>query len=180
MWPNSESCSILFWHLAQWQCTTNPEMNFPANPDYHTAHPPQRHPIGLHWKEMKKENLVVELPIPHHTMSKLKSINQMKTIIVQYTQHARNKIMPSETILGCQISSYLFLPRGVPSSGLWKVIIIFRFPLILTVHKKPPDSFLVLISYSEGQTKEFSETHTLLSRRGNWADNATVAWQGLC
>lgn len=102
MWPNSESCSILFWHLAQWQCTTNPEMNFPANPDYHTAHPPQRHPIGLHWKEMEKENLVVELPIPHHTMSKLKSINQMKTIIAQYTQHARDKIMPSETILGCQ------------------------------------------------------------------------------
>lgn len=77
------------------------------------------------------------------------------------------------------ISSYLFLLPCVPSSGLWKVIIIFLFPLILCLHKKPL-IHLVLISNSEGKTKEYSENHTLLPWRGSWADNVTVAWHGLC
>lgn len=77
MWPNSESRSILFWHPAQWQCTSNPEMNLSANPDYHTVHPPQRHPTKLNCKEMKKIIwLLSRLPLT--SLSKLKSMNQNK------------------------------------------------------------------------------------------------------
>lgn len=39
------------------------------------------------------------------------------------------------------VYNYLFLLPLVSSSGLWKVIILFLFPLILSLHKKAPDSF---------------------------------------
>lgn len=66
MWHNGNSCSTLFWRLAQWQCTSNPEMNFSANPDYHTAHPPRKHTHQALFKE--DENILLAgLRTAYHT-----------------------------------------------------------------------------------------------------------------
>lgn len=63
-----------------------------------------------------------------------------------------------------------------PSLGLWKVTIISPFS---SDHENP------LIHYGSyqlewRQNKEAGETLAVLPRRGNGADNATVARQGLC
>lgn len=168
MWHNSQSSCRLFWHLSQWQCTSNPVMTFCANPGYQTAHPPRRHPNqALFNRDEKKIWLLNCLSLT----TQCPNSNQR----VLYTQHAQNNSFHSEKLkislnLSLAPASFPFL-RTLKSHN--------HFPFILSLHKKPL-ILLVLISYSKGKTKEFSETHALLPWRGNWADNATVAWHGLC
>lgn len=162
------SCSILFWHLAQWQCTSNPEMNFSANPDYYTTHPPQRHPIQL--------GSEIWLPTSRHAMSKLEWINRIN--LKYCTQRARNTVMHLDYYFQLsQKNLQLSLsPAWSPFLRTLKSQNHFPFSSHSDVPQKSPWFILALISYSEGKTKEFSETLTLLSWRGNWAYTATVVW----
>lgn len=82
MWPNSGSCTILFWHLAQWQCTSNPEMNFSANPDYYTTHPPQRHPIQL------GSEIWLLSCLPVTTQIRMNKSNKPKVLHTACSQHS--------------------------------------------------------------------------------------------
>lgn len=84
MWANNKSCHILFWHVAQRRCTSNPAMNFHGNPDDYNARRCPKQPIKPGWGDM---NLVNEVqrktrpPTQNQFKYKLHKLNAQTHII---------------------------------------------------------------------------------------------------
>lgn len=154
MLANNKSCDILFWHFVQQRCTSNPEMNFHANPDYYNARRCPKQPIKPGWGDTNLVNEVQRKKRPPNQ-------NQFK-----YNLH---KLNAQTHILSISLTPSPF-SRTLKSHN--------RFPFSsnseLPEGKKKPlihfDSYL----FCEGNTKELSETP--LPSRGNWSE---LLWHDL-
>lgn len=129
MWANNKSCDILFWHLAQRHCTSNPEMNFHANPDYYNARQCPKQPIKSGWGDM---NLVNEVqrktrpPNQNQFKYKLHKLNaQTRIISVSLTPNPFFRTLKSHNRFPFSSNSELLEKKKSPDS-FWFLSFLWR------------------------------------------------------
>lgn len=143
---------------------------------------PPTHHKGTQSNWAQKSGCWAAYQSPRYIQIRMAKSNRMRTTKVRHTACSEHnftlgKLFSAPSKKKKQKKNQLSLsPAWSPFLRTLKSQNHFPFSSHSDVPQKSPQFILALISYSEGKTKEFSETLTLLSWRGNWAYTATVVW----